>query len=55
MLRGRTIAVGVSGGIAAYKACELVRALRGRGAAVIVVVLFSQPQPARATVAAAHA
>jgi len=38
MLRGRTVAVGVSGGIAAYKACELVRWLRGRGAAVIVVM-----------------
>ncbi len=38
MLRGRTIVVGVSGGIAAYKACELVRALRARGAAVVVVM-----------------
>jgi phosphopantothenoylcysteine decarboxylase/phosphopantothenate--cysteine ligase len=38
VLRGRTIAVGVSGGIAAYKACELVRALRTRGASVIVVM-----------------
>lgn len=38
MLRGRTIVVGVSGGIAAYKACELVRGLRARGAAVIVVM-----------------
>ena len=38
MLRGRTIVLGVSGGIAAYKACELVRALRARGAAVIVVM-----------------
>src|SRR5262245_42116624 len=38
MLRGRTIVVGVSGGIAAYKACELVRALRTRGADVIVVM-----------------
>src|SRR5437867_13340282 len=38
MLRGRTIVVGVSGGIAAYKACELVRTLRARGAAVIVVM-----------------
>jgi phosphopantothenoylcysteine decarboxylase/phosphopantothenate--cysteine ligase len=38
MLRGRTVVVGVSGGIAAYKACELVRALRGDGASVIVVM-----------------
>jgi phosphopantothenoylcysteine decarboxylase / phosphopantothenate---cysteine ligase len=38
MLRGRAIVVGVSGGIAAYKACELVRALRTRGAAVVVVM-----------------
>ena len=38
MLRGRTIVVGVSGGIAAYKACELVRWLRTEGAAVIVVM-----------------
>jgi len=30
--------VGVSGGIAAYKACELVRWLRAEGAAVIVVM-----------------
>ena len=33
MLRGRTVVVGVSGGIAAYKACELVRWLQhARGA-----------------------
>lgn len=32
------IAVGVSGGIAAYKACELVRWLQQRGATVIVVM-----------------
>ena len=38
MLRGRVVVVGVSGGIAAYKACELVRALRTRGASVIVVM-----------------
>ena len=30
--------VGVAGGIAAYKACELVRWLTHRGAAVIVVM-----------------
>ena len=32
MLRGRTVVVGVSGGIAAYKACELVRWLTRRAA-----------------------
>ena len=38
MLRGRTVVVGVSGGIAAYKACELVRRLRQRGASVVVAM-----------------
>ncbi|MGH7730847.1 MAG: bifunctional phosphopantothenoylcysteine decarboxylase/phosphopantothenate--cysteine ligase CoaBC [Candidatus Eiseniibacteriota bacterium] len=38
MLPGRTIVVGVSGGIAAYKACELVRWLGERGATVIVAM-----------------
>lgn len=38
MLRGRTIVVGVSGGIAAYKACELVRQLQAKGATVVVVM-----------------
>ena len=38
MLRDRVIVVGVSGGIAAYKACELVRRLRERGATVIAVL-----------------
>lgn len=38
MLRDRVIVVGVSGGIAAYKACELVRRLRDRGATVVVVM-----------------
>jgi len=38
VLSGRTVAVGVSGGIAAYKACELVRWLKARGSAVIVVM-----------------
>jgi phosphopantothenoylcysteine decarboxylase/phosphopantothenate--cysteine ligase len=38
MLANRVVVVGVSGGIAAYKACELVRRLRERGAAVIVVM-----------------
>jgi phosphopantothenoylcysteine decarboxylase/phosphopantothenate--cysteine ligase len=38
MLSGRTVVVGVSGGIAAYKACELVRWLKARGASVIVAM-----------------
>src|SRR5688572_13634691 len=38
MLRGRTVVVGVSGGIAAYKACELVRWLKQEGAGVVVVM-----------------
>ncbi len=38
MLQDRVVVVGVSGGIAAYKACDLVRRLRERGAAVIVVM-----------------
>jgi phosphopantothenoylcysteine decarboxylase/phosphopantothenate--cysteine ligase len=38
MMRGRTVVVGVAGGIAAYKACELVRWLKQRDAAVIVVM-----------------
>lgn len=36
MLADRVVVVGISGGIAAYKACELVRRLRERGATVIV-------------------
>jgi phosphopantothenoylcysteine decarboxylase / phosphopantothenate---cysteine ligase len=35
---GRTLVVGVSGGIAAYKACELVRRLQDRGDSVVVVM-----------------
>jgi phosphopantothenoylcysteine decarboxylase/phosphopantothenate--cysteine ligase len=38
VLQGRTVVVGVSGGIAAYKTCELVRWLKGRGASVIVTM-----------------
>ena len=38
MLSGRTVVVGVSGGIAAYKACELVRWLKTKGSTVIVVM-----------------
>src|SRR5882672_7953074 len=38
MLSGRTVVVGVSGGIAAYKECELVRWLTQRGASVVVAM-----------------
>jgi phosphopantothenoylcysteine decarboxylase / phosphopantothenate---cysteine ligase len=37
-LRGRTVVLGVSGSIAAYKAAVLVRRLRERGAEVFVVM-----------------
>lgn len=37
-LQGRRIVVGVTGGIAAYKACDLVSALRRAGASVRVVM-----------------
>ena len=37
-LKGRSVVLGVSGGIAAYKAAELVRALRQAGAQVRVVM-----------------
>ncbi len=43
-LRGRRIVVGVTGGIAAYKAAELVSALRQRGAEVWVVMTASARQ-----------
>jgi phosphopantothenoylcysteine decarboxylase/phosphopantothenate--cysteine ligase len=38
MLHGKTIAVGVTGGIAAYKACEVVSLLKKAGAEVHVVM-----------------
>jgi phosphopantothenoylcysteine decarboxylase / phosphopantothenate---cysteine ligase len=38
ILTGKTIVLGVSGGIAAYKAAELVRLLTGRGATVKVMM-----------------
>ena len=41
VLRGRRILLGVTGGIAAYKACILVRLLRLRGASVRVVMTRS--------------
>lgn len=41
MLEGKTVVLGVSGGIAAYKAPEIVRALRREGARVRVVLTRS--------------
>ncbi|MBI2083260.1 MAG: bifunctional phosphopantothenoylcysteine decarboxylase/phosphopantothenate--cysteine ligase CoaBC [Deltaproteobacteria bacterium] len=38
MLKGKTIVLGVTGGIAAYKSCELVRQLREAGAEVHVMM-----------------
>ena len=38
MLKGKTIVVGLSGGIAAYKACDLVRRLKEQGAEVHVMM-----------------
>ncbi len=38
ILTGKTIVLGVSGGIAAYKAAEVIRLLTGRGAAVKVMM-----------------
>src|SRR4030067_3529118 len=40
-LSGKEIVLGVTGGIAAYKACEIVRTLRKDGAAVRVVLTAS--------------
>ncbi len=41
MLQGKTILVGVTGGIAAYKTCELVSRLKKQGAAVHVLMTKS--------------
>jgi phosphopantothenoylcysteine decarboxylase/phosphopantothenate--cysteine ligase len=41
MLNGKTVLLGVSGGIAAYKSAELVRLLVGQGASVHVVMTAS--------------
>ena len=38
MLHNKTVIIGVSGGIAAYKACEVVSRLRKLGARVFVVM-----------------
>ena len=44
MLAGRTVVLGVSGGIAAYKAAEIVRWLKKEGAAVVVVMTKAAKQ-----------
>ncbi len=43
-LEGRTVVVGLSGGIACYKACEVVRLLVGAGARVPVVMTAGAQQ-----------
>jgi len=43
-LAGREIVLGVTGGIAAYKSCELIRELRKEGANVVVVLTASGAQ-----------
>ena len=43
-LESREVVVGVTGGIAAYKAAELVSRLRQRGAAVTVVMTVAATQ-----------
>jgi phosphopantothenoylcysteine decarboxylase/phosphopantothenate--cysteine ligase len=40
-LAGREVVLGVTGGIAAYKACEIVRELRKEGANVVVILTRS--------------
>ena len=44
MLRGKTVLVGVTGGIAAYKAAILVSTLRDAGAQVLVVMTHNATQ-----------
>lgn len=44
MLKGKSIVLGVSGGIAAYKACDLVRRLTEQGADVHVVMTKAAQQ-----------
>src|SRR6185295_13510728 len=43
-LEGRTVVVGMSGGIACYKACDVVRLLTGAGARVPVVMTAGAQQ-----------
>ncbi|HEY5996560.1 MAG TPA: flavoprotein, partial [Candidatus Deferrimicrobiaceae bacterium] len=44
VLAGREIVLGISGGIAAYKACEIVREIRKEGGNVRVVMTASAAQ-----------
>jgi len=44
MLRGKTVLVGITGGIAAYKAAILVSKLRDAGAQVVVVMTHNATQ-----------
>ena len=46
-LRGKKIVLGITGSIAAYKACYLIRGLIKRGAEVQVVITknLSRPSP----------
>jgi phosphopantothenoylcysteine decarboxylase/phosphopantothenate--cysteine ligase len=41
---GKTIAIGITGGIAAYKACDLIRELYRRGAARVICVMTDAAQ-----------
>ena len=38
MLHNKTIVIGVTGGIAAYKTCDVISKLRKRGASVQVIM-----------------
>ena len=42
-LEGKTILLGITGGIAAYKSCNIVRLLQKRGARVKVVMSEHAP------------
>lgn len=44
VLSGKEIVLGVTGGISAYKACEIIRELRGEGANVHVILTASGSQ-----------
>jgi Phosphopantothenate-cysteine ligase (EC 6.3.2.5)/Phosphopantothenoylcysteine decarboxylase (EC 4.1.1.36) len=44
ILKGKTIVLGITGSIAAYKAIELIRALKGEGADVHVVMTKAAQQ-----------
>jgi len=44
VLAGKEIVLGVTGGIAAYKACEIIRELKGEGASVTTILTASGSQ-----------